>query len=150
MITKKQILTFITTIRESFTGSDIVYTKGSCYQFYKVLKIVFPTAEAYYDSNHVITKIGKYYYDITGEVKKHRHLKVDIHYYDSGLEKLGFIMFIDRAALGFKEVSNRKVINCITKDINVLYLQKVINADRIDKSKLSYKLAEFYHGNKKK
>lgn len=61
---------FIATIRDSFIGSQEVYTKGSCYHFYLILKKVFPSAEAYYNINHVITKIDSKYYDITGEVYK--------------------------------------------------------------------------------
>ncbi len=63
------ILSFITSVRESFNGSVEVYTKGSCYQFFQILKTVFPDAIAYYDQNHVITLIDNKFYDITGEVK---------------------------------------------------------------------------------
>lgn len=61
---------FISTIRDSFIGSQQVYTEGSCYHFYLILKQVFPTAECWYDSDHVITKIENKFYDITGEVGK--------------------------------------------------------------------------------
>ena len=60
---------FISTIRDSFIGSQQVYTEGSCYHFYLILKTVFPTAEPYYDLDHIITKINDKYYDITGEVR---------------------------------------------------------------------------------
>ena len=62
-------LDFITSIRESFKGSVDVYTKGSCYQFYLILKQVFPDAIAYYNQDHVITLIDGKFYDITGEVQ---------------------------------------------------------------------------------
>ena len=61
--------TFIAKIRDSFVGSQQVYTEGSCYHFYLILKEVFPDAEAYYDQEHIITKIGDKFYDITGEVE---------------------------------------------------------------------------------
>ena len=77
---KEQILKFIETIRTSFIGSETVYTQGSCYQFYKILKSVFPQANAYYDSNHVITEIEGNFYDITGQVNCERHLLMDEHY----------------------------------------------------------------------
>ena len=67
-VDEAEILKFISSIRDSFEGAEIVYTKGSCYQFYKILKGIFPAAEAYYDMNHVITKIGDCFYDITGKV----------------------------------------------------------------------------------
>lgn len=53
-------------IRESFIGSEKVYTQGSCYQLYLILKYIFP--EAYYNCDHVITKIKNVYYDINGIV----------------------------------------------------------------------------------
>ena len=59
---------FISTVRDSFIGSQQVYTEGSCYHFYLILKEVFPEAEAYYDADHVITKIDGKFYDITGEI----------------------------------------------------------------------------------
>lgn len=61
---------FISTIRDSFIGSQQVYTEGSCYHFYLILKQVFAGAEPYYDMDHIITKIGDKYYDITGEVRR--------------------------------------------------------------------------------
>ena len=59
---------FIKVIRESFDGSVYVYTKGSCYRFYEILKCMYPEAEPYYGNNHVITKVCDKFYDITGEV----------------------------------------------------------------------------------
>lgn len=55
-------------IRESFIGSEKVYTQGSCYQLYLILKYIFPEAEAYYNCDHIITKIKNVYYDINGIV----------------------------------------------------------------------------------
>ena len=40
----------------------------SCYQLYLILKYIFPEAEAYYNCDHVITKIKNVYYDINGIV----------------------------------------------------------------------------------
>jgi hypothetical protein len=57
----------IQSIRESFGASIAVYTMGNCYQFYEILKVVFPDAEAYWDGNHVWTKIEGKFYDIRGE-----------------------------------------------------------------------------------
>lgn len=67
---------FIATVRDSFIGSQQVYTEGSCYHFYLILKQVFPDAQAYYDSDHVITKIDDRFYDITGEVRGDGYLNV--------------------------------------------------------------------------
>jgi hypothetical protein len=60
---------FIAVIRDSFIGSQQVYTEGSCYHFYLILKEVFPNAECWYDEDHVITKVDGKFYDITGEIR---------------------------------------------------------------------------------
>lgn len=67
---------FIAKIRDSFIGSQQVYTEGSCYHFYLILKEVFPDAEPYYDQDHIITKIGDSFYDITGEVRKDMNINL--------------------------------------------------------------------------
>jgi hypothetical protein len=66
----KNILNFITAVRESFGGSIAVYTMGNCYQFYEILKTIFPDAEAYESGGHVWTKIDGKFYDIRGEAKQ--------------------------------------------------------------------------------
>lgn len=86
----KNPLGLISAIRESIINSEIIYTNGSCYKFYKILKSVFPEAKAYYNSDHVITEIKGKYYDITGEVRKEGHLLVDEHYCHEKLNKLIF------------------------------------------------------------
>lgn len=66
------VLTVIERIRDSTPYMHVIFTSGSCWHFYKILKAIFPDAQPYYmydDSNsHVITKIGEKFYDITGEV----------------------------------------------------------------------------------
>jgi hypothetical protein len=59
---------FIATVRDSFIGSQEVYTRGSCLHFYKILKQVFPDAECWYDQDHILTRIDNRFYDITGQV----------------------------------------------------------------------------------
>lgn len=61
---------FIARVRDSFIGSQQVYTEGSCYHFYLILKEVFPNAKPYFNEDHIVTKIGNKFYDITGEVRK--------------------------------------------------------------------------------
>jgi hypothetical protein len=67
---------FISVIRDSFIGSQQVYTEGSCYHFYLILKEVFPEAECWYDQDHIITKIGDKFYDITGEVRPNTNMMI--------------------------------------------------------------------------
>lgn len=96
----RKVLKFIRVIRNSFIGADYTYTHGSCYQFYLILKLVFPCAEAYYNSDHIITRIMGRYYDITGEVKKDGHLLVDEHYSHEKLKKLkAKVEYYDEAIL---------------------------------------------------
>lgn len=60
----------IQTIRESFIGAEQVYMNGSCVMFYKILHSVFPEARPYWskEHRHMVAKIGRFYYDITGQV----------------------------------------------------------------------------------
>lgn len=65
-------IALITAIRNSFPGSVIVYTRGGCWEFYLILKAVFPNAEPFYDhmDGHVYTKIDGAFYDIHGHLQK--------------------------------------------------------------------------------
>lgn len=62
----------IAAIRNSFPGAKTVYTRGGCWEFYLILKSVFPDAVPYYDHclGHVYTKIGDHFYDIDGRLNK--------------------------------------------------------------------------------
>lgn len=64
----KEILTFIRLIRESHPDMVNIYTLGSCWNFYLILKDRFPGAIPYYEIGHIITKIDGRFYDITGEI----------------------------------------------------------------------------------
>lgn len=59
----------IKSIRESFTGSEIVYKEGSCWKFHKILKTAFPEATPWYDriDGHIYTEINNRLYDILGD-----------------------------------------------------------------------------------
>ena len=70
---------FISVIRDSFVGSQEVYTHGSCYHFYLILKKVYPNAVCWYDQSHIITEINGKFYDITGEVQKNSNLEIMDH-----------------------------------------------------------------------
>ena len=62
-------------IRESFYGSEHVYTQGSCYQLFLILKEIFPRAAAWSNGEHVITFIETKFYDISGQVIDHSGYK---------------------------------------------------------------------------
>lgn len=68
----KQIINFLDELRESADDMYEIFTEGSCYRLYKILKTLYPQAEAYWSESdgHAITKIDNSYYDIGGEIKK--------------------------------------------------------------------------------
>lgn len=75
------VVKVIAAIRTSHPDMQDLYHKGRCYNFYKILKAIYPTAEPYYSSmeGHVYIKIYFYFYDIRGV-----HLKppADLEYLD--------------------------------------------------------------------
>ena len=76
-----RVLYFITSIRKRLGDNCNYYLNGGCYSFYFKLLGKFTNAVCYYNSEHVITKIGNKYYDITGVVKTKGHLPVDGQFY---------------------------------------------------------------------
>lgn len=65
----EQVLSLIEEISNSNPIMEDIFLNGRCFNLYRILAVVFPEALAYYDLNHIITKIDDRYYDITGEVK---------------------------------------------------------------------------------
>jgi len=63
---------FLKELRDSADIQFKIFTEGSCFRLYKILKVVFPEAKAYWSDldNHCITKINGEFYDIGGAVKK--------------------------------------------------------------------------------
>ena len=68
MTKKREILNFISNIRNSHPLIKDIFLYGSCLNFFLILKSVYPNAIPYYNIDHVITKIDDTYYDITGVV----------------------------------------------------------------------------------
>lgn len=62
------ILTLLKELRESYPSMGDIFLNGSCLNLYFILLSHYPSAECYFDMNHVITKIDDKFYDITGEV----------------------------------------------------------------------------------
>ena len=60
----------ISRIRNAHSTMDKIFTQGSCWDFYLILKEVYPEAIAYYNATegHIHTKIDGRYYDIRGEL----------------------------------------------------------------------------------
>ncbi len=63
---------FLKELRDSADIQFKIFTEGSCFRLYMILKIIFPQAEAYWSDldNHCITKVDDKFYDIGGKIKK--------------------------------------------------------------------------------
>lgn len=57
-----------------------IFSKGSCLNFFYILHSIYPEAEAWYNGDHVITKINNKFYDITGEVRPEGYYKLTKEY----------------------------------------------------------------------
>lgn len=57
---------------------------GGCFKFHLLLKELFPNAEGWYNSNHILTEIDGKYYDIDGEQElKDNYLPIELFGYDN-------------------------------------------------------------------
>lgn len=61
---------FISTLSKSDEYIETIYMNGGCYQFYKILKKIYPQAKPMIDESkgHIVTMIDDVMYDITGSV----------------------------------------------------------------------------------
>ncbi len=67
------VLKLIEALRESDEYIKYIYMEGGCYNFYLFLKKIFPGTIPYIskEKTHIITRIGRTFYDINGQHKKH-------------------------------------------------------------------------------
>jgi len=89
------ILQTIQLIRDSFTGSEKVYTQGSCVKFAMILKHIYPQGNILYHSSHAIFEYDGKSYDINGLAEKHNHIPIE----DYGILKSYEIMQLKFDAL---------------------------------------------------
>lgn len=63
---------FLKELRDSADIQQHIFTRGSCFRLYMILKTIFPKAVAYWSDldSHCITKIGDEFYDIGGVIKE--------------------------------------------------------------------------------
>lgn len=52
-----------------------VFSKGSCINLFMILRSIYPESIAYYNIDHIITKIDDKFYDINGVVFKTENYK---------------------------------------------------------------------------
>lgn len=64
------ITEFLKELKASYHKNEFVYTRGSCFRLYSILKTVFPQAKPFYSDldGHWITEIDEKFYDINGEI----------------------------------------------------------------------------------
>lgn len=65
------IINFLRELKHSYHLNGKIYTEGSCFRLYTMLKALFPQAKPYYsyiDGGHWITEIDEKFYDINGEI----------------------------------------------------------------------------------
>lgn len=61
---------FLKELKNSYHKNEMIYTEGSCFRLYSILKTVFPDAIPCYSyiDGHWITEIDGKYYDINGQI----------------------------------------------------------------------------------
>ena len=66
------ILEFLKELKYSYHLNAKIYTEGSCFRLYKMLKAIYPQAIPLYSEKdlHWITEIDGKYYDINGELSQ--------------------------------------------------------------------------------
>lgn len=71
-IERKRILNFLRELRESDELMIHIFSEGSCFRLYKILKTIYAEAKAMYSriDGHWITEINGSYYDINGKISK--------------------------------------------------------------------------------
>lgn len=64
------ILEFLKELKYSYHLNAKIYTEGSCFRLYKILKSIYPQANPIFSEKdlHWITEIDGKYYDINGEI----------------------------------------------------------------------------------
>ena len=74
VIDKPRIQILIALIRCSHPDMKEIFTKGSCWSMFLILKEIWPSSIAYYDrtGGHIITRIGESFYDICGLIEEHK------------------------------------------------------------------------------
>lgn len=70
LLNNMNILEFLKELKSSYHKNELIYTEGSCFRLYSILKTIFPKASPYYSSldGHWVTEIGGCFYDINGEI----------------------------------------------------------------------------------
>lgn len=62
----------IARLRGAHPDMEWIFMRGSCFELYEILRVVWPEAEPWYSQieGHVFVKIGPWWYDIRGRHRK--------------------------------------------------------------------------------
>jgi hypothetical protein len=64
----QKIINQLSLFRDAHPQIKEIFLNGSCINLFMILKSFYPEAVPYYNIDHIITRIGASYYDITGRV----------------------------------------------------------------------------------
>ncbi len=64
------LINFLKELKHSYHKNEIIFTQGSCFRLYSILKTIYEEAVPYYShlEGHWITQIDGKFYDINGEI----------------------------------------------------------------------------------
>lgn len=121
MMTKhEEILILLARIRQSHPRMVNIFTQGSCFYLYLILKHIYPEAIYYDNLDHVITMIDDRYYDITGEVlPREGYLPLDEEFYGAGVLHFGRQDEIAGYAFRGHFDSGREAMTCLADAVEV-------------------------------
>jgi len=63
-----EIYKFLEAFRACVDNAEEIYTKGKCYEFHLIMKSIWSEAIPYTNGDHIISRIGNSYWDVTGKV----------------------------------------------------------------------------------
>lgn len=67
---QERTIKFLKELKSSYHKNEIIYSKGSCFRLFCILKLLFEEAKPFYSESdgHWITEIEGSFYDINGEI----------------------------------------------------------------------------------
>lgn len=105
------VLSFLAILRGAHPDMAYIYTHGSCYRLFLLLRNAFEAVVPYHSLDHVVSLIEGRFYDITGEVHgdyrpmddaahaRHRHCRAggEIHHPHTTLSDPGNLTATEQA-----------------------------------------------------
>lgn len=121
----RKILRIISVIRDSRPDNEYWYTNGGCWELFKILRVIYPEAKAWYDGQHVVTCVNGRLYDITGSVS----FKMDMSMLgplDPSTARSAHRWSIDRHRMnlrikGIRQVGKVNIVNAFRTEDGLLY-----------------------------